>query len=27
MAQERGESEDYLAAAISENALRIFGQF
>jgi TatD DNase family protein len=27
MAQERGESEDYLAAAIAENALRIFGQF
>lgn len=27
MAQERGESEDYLAAAISANALRIFGEF
>ena len=27
MAQERGESEDYLAAAISENAERIFGSF
>ncbi len=27
MAAERGESEDYLAAAISENAERIFGSF
>ena len=27
MAQERGESEDYLAAAIAENAERIFGSF
>jgi TatD DNase family protein len=27
MAQERGESEDYLAAAISKNAERIFGSF
>ena len=27
MAEERGESEDYLAAAIAENAERIFGSF
>ena len=27
MAAERGESEDYLAAAIAENAIRLFGSF